>query len=132
SEGPTVTLGDQLNINKFAKANVKFKEESKVVELAKQELQNLEDAENDLMLLDDEDGLHPYLLGEVFVHLPAEEVTERLERKKLDLQQKCREHEERAASLRGEMAHLKKVLYDKFGDRINLDENPPAGAQRAG
>lgn len=43
------------------------------------ELQNLEDAETDIMMLIDEDERIPYRIGEVFVHLTQDEVQERLE-----------------------------------------------------
>ncbi len=42
------------------------------------EAEDLEEAGNELMLLDDE--AVPYVVGECFVHLPKEEVEEKLER----------------------------------------------------
>ena len=77
-----VTFEDQKRINTFSKLTSVLNDlEAKAGE-HKRKLQTLEDAEGDIMMLDDEDSRVPYRIGEVFMHLSQEEAQERLEQDK--------------------------------------------------
>ncbi|MCO5561114.1 hypothetical protein L7F22_014735 [Adiantum nelumboides] len=84
-------------------------------------LENLEDASNELILTDED--VVRYQLGEVFCHLPKDEVEERLEALKEENQKELERLEEEKDGVLKQMANLKTILYGKFKDSINLEED---------
>ncbi|GAA5861179.1 hypothetical protein JCM1840_003106 [Sporobolomyces johnsonii] len=115
-----VTLADQQNINAFSRLNSRIDEiHDELEQLAKQK-EDLEEVETEMELIDDDETVM-YKLDSTFLHLPASEVlallqtsldkvrteVDRLEQEK----QKCDEG----------MEALKKELYAKFGNSINLE-----------
>lgn len=82
---------------------------------------NLEDAGNELILTDED--VVRFQIGEVFAHVPREEVEERIEQMKEVTAQKLGKLEEEKESVLAQMAELKKILYAKFKDSINLEED---------
>lgn len=74
------------------------------------------------MILSDEDVLR-FQIGEVFAHVPREEVESRLEKMKEDAAKELQRLEEEKESVLAQMAELKKILYGKFKDSINLEED---------
>ncbi|KAK2076033.1 hypothetical protein QBZ16_001369 [Prototheca wickerhamii] len=82
--------------------------------------EDFEEAENELMLADEEQV--PYFVGECFFHLDKEQAEERL-------QQATEKGAAQVEALQKERAHiqasrdeLKTVLYGRFGSNINLEE----------
>jgi chaperonin cofactor prefoldin len=67
-----VTWEDQQNINLFGRINSKFHELEDEIKAKKDMAENLEDASNELILADEEEMR--YQVGEVFRHMPKEEV----------------------------------------------------------
>jgi prefoldin subunit 4 len=82
--------------------------------------ENLDDAGNEL-ILSDEDVVR-FQIGEVFAHMPRDDVETRLEQMKEDAAKKLERLEEKE-SMVAQMAELKKILYGKFKDAINLEED---------
>lgn len=82
---------------------------------------NLEDASNELILTDEE--VIRFQIGEVFAHVPKDEVENRIEQIKEVTSQKLEKLEEEKESVLAQMAELKKILYAKFNDSINLEED---------
>lgn len=82
--------------------------------------ENLEDASNELILTDEE--IIRFQIGEVFAHVPKEEVETRLEEMKEAATKDLEKLEEEKESIVAQMTELKKILYGKFGDSINLEE----------
>lgn len=80
----------------------------------------MEDAGNEL-ILSDEDVVR-FQIGEVFAHVPTEEVETRLEEMKEATAKNLEKLEEEKVSIVSQMDALKKILYGKFGDSINLEE----------
>ncbi|KMT13618.1 hypothetical protein BVRB_4g082190 [Beta vulgaris subsp. vulgaris] len=115
-----VTWEDQQNINKFSKLNNRFHELEDEIKFAKDKCENLEDAGNEL-ILSDEDVVR-FQIGEVFAHVPTEEVETRLEEMKEATAKNLEKLEEEKVSIVSQMDALKKILYGKFGDSINLEE----------
>eukprot|EP01018_Ginkgo_biloba_P025392 Gb_18455 [translate_table: standard] len=89
--------------------------------LAMEMTENLEDASNELILADEE--IVRFQLGEVFSHMPKEEVESRLDSLKEETMKELEKLEEEKESVLAQMAELKKILYGKFKDSINLEED---------
>ncbi|CAI0433894.1 unnamed protein product, partial [Linum tenue] len=83
--------------------------------------ENLEDAGNELILTDEE--VVRFQIGEVFAHVPRDEVETRIEEMKELTTKNLERLEQEKVSILSQMAELKKVLYAKFGDSINLEED---------
>ncbi|XP_060560503.1 prefoldin subunit 4-like [Ruditapes philippinarum] len=117
-----VTFEDQQKINKFARNNSKLQDIKEELKAKKKELENLEFAEEELMMLESDDSLIPYQVGEVFISVDSDETNSMLEKAK----QATREHmetlEKRATEHKKTLQDLKVQLYAKFGTNINLEE----------
>lgn len=85
-----------------------------------EEAESLEDASNEIMLLDETELR--CMWGEVFLHMPKDSLEEELERRKEAVQNSRGELEAEKEAVTSKMAELKKVLYAKFKDSINLEE----------
>ena len=83
--------------------------------------ENLEDASNELILSDED--IMRFQIGEVFTHIPREDVEERLENMKEDAAKQLEKLEREKESVQAQMADLKTILYGKFKDSINLEED---------
>ena len=83
--------------------------------------ENLEDASNELILTDEE--AVRFQIGEVFAHGPKDEVESRIEQMKEVTTKNFEKLEEEKDSVLAQMAELKKILYAKFKDSINLEED---------
>ena len=62
-------------------------------------------------------------IGEGFVTLPRESAIERVEKLQAKLDQKSEKIESDIASIKKELAALKVILYAKFKNSINLEED---------
>lgn len=82
---------------------------------------NLEDASNELILTDEE--VVRFQIGEVFAHVPKEEVESRIEQMKEATSKNLEKLEGEKDAILAQMAELKKILYGKFNDSINLEED---------
>ncbi|CAM8925921.1 unnamed protein product [Rhodiola kirilowii] len=116
-----VTWEDQQNINKFGRLNNRFHDLEDEIKLAKEVNESLEDAGNELILADEE--VIRFQIGEVFVHLSNDEVETRIEKMKEETSKNLEKLEEEKESIISQMAELKKILYGKFKDSINLEED---------
>ncbi|KAL1350658.1 hypothetical protein HN51_014684 [Arachis hypogaea] len=116
-----VTWEDQQNINKFGRLNNRFHELEDEIRIAKETNENLEDASNELILTDED--VVRFQIGEVFAHVPKDEVENRIENMKEVTSQKLTKLDEEKQSVVAQMAELKKILYGKFKDSINLEED---------
>ncbi|XP_072223198.1 prefoldin subunit 4 [Leuresthes tenuis] len=120
-EDVTVTFEDQQKINKFARNTSRMTELKNEIESKRKTLQNLQDASDDLMMLDDDSLLIPYQIGGVFVSHSQEETQEMLEAAKEALEQEVKGFEERVSAIQQVLGDLKIHLYAKFGNNINLE-----------
>eukprot|EP00246_Nothoceros_aenigmaticus_P017285 TRINITY_DN8353_c0_g1_i2.p1 TRINITY_DN8353_c0_g1~~TRINITY_DN8353_c0_g1_i2.p1 ORF type:complete len:127 (-),score=38.95 TRINITY_DN8353_c0_g1_i2:356-736(-) len=116
-----VTWEDQQNINSFGRLNSKFHELEDEIKIKKDMEEDLEDAGNELILSDDD--VVRYQIGEVFSHLSKDEVETRLETLKEETTKELARLEEEKETVLEKMAGLKKILYGKFKDSINLEED---------
>ncbi|XP_072917727.1 prefoldin subunit 4 isoform X1 [Hemitrygon akajei] len=120
-EDVNVTFEDQQKINKFARNNNKLIELREEIELKKKQLQNLEDASDDIMMLDEDAVLVPYQIGEVFISHSQDETQEMLEAAKQSLQDEIQALQSRVEAIQQVLSDLKVQLYAKFGNNINLE-----------
>ncbi|GAB6025776.1 hypothetical protein CHUAL_011757 [Chamberlinius hualienensis] len=116
-----ITYEDQQKINKFARQNAKLDDLKEELKSKQKQLQNLEDASSDLLMVENEDEAIPYQLGEVFVNQSLESTQQLLEETKSNLQSEITSLEEQCDVIKGIMSDLKVQLYAKFGNNINLD-----------
>lgn len=116
-----VTWEDQQNINKFSKLNNRFHELEDEIKFAKETNDNLEDAGNELILTDED--IVRFQIGEVFAHVPREEVEIRIEEMKEVNSKTLEKLEKEKETVLAQMNELKKILYGKFRDSINLEED---------
>ncbi|KZC08337.1 Prefoldin subunit 4 [Dufourea novaeangliae] len=94
-----------------------LKEELKVKQ---NELKNLEDACDEIILLDD-DAKIPYYIGEVFIYEDLEKTQGYLDDIKEKKKKEISTLESKCGDLKNIISDLKTQLYAKFGTRINLD-----------
>lgn len=129
--------------------NLKINELKARLAAKKRAVEDLEEAENELMLLDDESV--PFVVGECIAHLPKEEVEERLQNCKFlscylllailrildltrldlilirntvqeDTKREQSEIQAQVEKIASQMEEYKSILYAKFGNSINLEE----------
>ncbi|XP_058143233.1 prefoldin subunit 4 isoform X1 [Dasypus novemcinctus] len=121
AEDVNVTFEDQQKINKFARNTSRITELKEEIEVKKKQLQNLEDACDDILLAEDDCLMIPYQIGDVFISHSQEETQEMLEEAKKNLQEEIDALESRVESIQRVLADLKVQLYAKFGSNINLE-----------
>ncbi|XP_056005938.1 prefoldin subunit 4-like [Ostrea edulis] len=114
-----VTYDDQQKINKFARNNAKLQDLKDELDNKKKELQNLEDAGDEMLMVDD--AIVPYQIGEVFVSLEVESANEMLEKAKENTQGEIKVLEQKCESIQTLLQDLKVKLYAKFGNNIKLE-----------
>merc|ERR1712045_834412 len=118
-----ILLEDQQKINQFARLNNRLEELKDDIKSKKTEIQTLEDAGTDMMMLEDDDEKIPYQIGEVFVEMTQDEVQETLDKTKETLEEEVTKLEEKANEIKSQMSDLKTHLYAKFGNAINLEND---------
>nr|CAG4636677.1 EOG090X0JBP [Eubosmina coregoni]SVE70187.1 EOG090X0JBP [Eubosmina coregoni] len=116
-----ITLEDQQKINRFARQNAKWEDLKDDLKSKQGDLQNLEDASDDLLMVEDESVPIPFVVGEVFVHLNMEETKEKLEEAKNKVKKDIENIEAECTNIKAIMSDLKTQLYAKFGTSINLE-----------
>lgn len=113
---------DQSKINKFAINNTKLHEFQDDLAEKKKQLQNINEAIEELVLFDDTEMI-PFQYGEVFTHLSVQDANSELEKAKSDIEKEISNLDEKVSSTKKLLTELKTQLYAKFGSKINLEEN---------
>merc|ERR1719313_754908 len=114
-----VTKEDQLMINSFNRANNRKHELLELIKKQKEQLSNLEDAQTELMLLDDHESFM-FAIGDEFVR--HDNIDEQLEALIESGNAKVAKYEGELKDKLKAMDELKTKLYAKFGNSINLEE----------
>ena len=115
-----ITYEDQQKINKFARHNAKMEDLKEELKIKQNDLKNLEDACDEITLLDD-DAKIPYYIGEVFIYEDLEKTQNYLDEIKDKKKKEIANLESKCADLKTVISDLKTQLYAKFGSRINLE-----------
>mmetsp|Transcript_40962 Transcript_40962/g.49713 ORF Transcript_40962/g.49713 Transcript_40962/m.49713 type:complete len:126 (+) Transcript_40962:175-552(+) len=116
----SVTWDDQQNINQFGKLNNRLHELKAEVLSHQKTAEDYEEASNELMITDEEEVM--YVLGECFAIMPNDDAETRLQEELDKTQEKISALHDEESDIKSQMEALKKVLYGKFGDSINLEE----------
>ncbi|CAI2350448.1 unnamed protein product [Caenorhabditis sp. 36 PRJEB53466] len=117
-----VTAEDQALLNKFARSFQVQTQLKTDLENAKTQVENISEANDEILMLDDEDAASiPCRIGTSFVHFNGDSLTEHLEGKKAEAESVVAQKSVELEAITAEMERIKKVLYAKFGDQINLD-----------
>lgn len=111
---------DQQRINKFS--TLIFKKDAKLESLKKLKIEKeyLDDLGLEIELLDEDEKIQ-YKIGEVFIFMKVEEAIKKIEEEDEKLTTKINECEEEIDALEVTLNDLKKHLYAKFGNNINLE-----------
>lgn len=115
-----VKYEDQQNINVFNRLNQRMHEVEAELAAKKSLEENIDDADNELMLADDEEVR--FVIGECFFRFGMDEGQERLSAEAVSVKAATAELDAEMESVKGKMKDLKTVLYGKFGSAINLEE----------
>ncbi|CAO3620909.1 unnamed protein product [Cunninghamella blakesleeana] len=117
-----VSWTNQQQINSFSKLNSKIDDLEEQYAKLKQEKEYLDDVGMELELAD-EDELVRHKVGDAFVHVPVSEAIERVEKESSKLGLELEDLESQINSTQDQMTGLKKNLYAKFGNAINLEKD---------
>eukprot|EP00891_Asterochloris_glomerata_P005893 jgi/Astpho2/5893/fgenesh1_pg.00080_%23_108_t len=115
-----VTQEDQHKINAFGRLNVRMHELKNAITTTQGEIEALEDAANELMLADEEQAR--YGIGDCFLAATPDEAEAFVQEASDKSSEELQELTEELAKIQESMADLKKDLYAKLGDSINLEE----------
>lgn len=111
---------DQQRINSFSKLVGRLETYAEKLKAQKQEKEYYDDVAMELELVDEDDMIQ-YKIGDAFVYLKQSEVMERLESDSEGVDKELAETQEKHDKTIAEMDELKKLLYAKFGNAINLE-----------
>nr|CAD2189338.1 unnamed protein product [Meloidogyne enterolobii] len=111
------TAEDQQQINKFARLHKSYLENKDQLAFLQNTAQNLTDAENEIMLMED---------GQLNVPI-LDKINLMLEERKEYIQQQIDSLGEKIICLEAEMKDLRAILYAKFGDNIQLEDEQNNG-----
>ncbi|KAI0233962.1 Prefoldin subunit 4 [Lamellibrachia satsuma] len=116
-----ITFEDQQQINTFARHNARLQDIKEELTAKQKELQNLEDAADELLMLEDEDAAIPYQVGEVFINSSVDDTNKMLDEAKEMQHSEIAGLEKKAEQHKQVLNDLKVKLYAKFGSSINLE-----------
>ncbi|KAF7722947.1 hypothetical protein EC973_002580 [Apophysomyces ossiformis] len=117
-----VTWKDQQLINEFSKLNANIDDLEEQYEKMKQEKEYLDDVSMELELAD-EDELVRHKVGDTFVHVPVSHALERVAKESEKIGLDLEAIQSNIDSVHSKMDELKKSLYAKFGNAINLEKD---------
>jgi len=114
-----VRLQDQEKINEFGKLNNRLMEITAEMKQSKTDLELLQDASGDLEMLID--GNASLLIGEAFIEVNEDYANEYLSKKIKIIEDRMSSFESETKTINTRQAELKKDLYARFGDAIQLE-----------
>ncbi|CAD5117898.1 DgyrCDS6643 [Dimorphilus gyrociliatus] len=117
-----VTYEDQQKINTFARYNMKSTDLKEELAEKEKELTNLNDASDEILMLDDDVPI-PYQVGEVFVVGDKDESERVIEKEKENIEKVVSNLKKKIEEYQGLMSKLKVDLYARFGNSINLESD---------
>ncbi|KAJ2161741.1 hypothetical protein GGF46_001245 [Coemansia sp. RSA 552] len=117
-----VTWEDQKQINEFSRLNARLETLEEEYRNQKEEMEYLDDLSMEVELMDEDEKV-PYRIGDAFVLVSLEAAQERVEKSKDKIDQHVADLDKQIAGTQDQMEVLKKSLYAKFGQAINLERN---------
>ena len=113
---------DQEAINEFGRLNNRVSELRDELKLVEKELTAYEDAEEEVMLIDEGTDALKLTMGDCFLDVEEEDIESELERLKEVAQGKKDKYVSEIATCESRQSELKTQLYGRFGKTINLEE----------
>ena len=113
---------DQEAINEFGRLNNRVSELRDELKLVEKELTAYEDAEEEVMLIDEGTEALKLTMGDCFLDVEEEDIETELERLKEIAQGKKDKYISEIATCESRQGELKTQLYGRFGKTINLEE----------
>ncbi|KAI9473439.1 MAG: Prefoldin subunit-domain-containing protein [Benjaminiella poitrasii] len=117
-----VTWVDQERINEFSRYNAKIDDLEEQYKKLKQEKEYLDDVAMELELADEDEAVR-YKVGDAFIHVSASEAIEKVEKDSEKLGAATEDIKQQIDGVYEKMEGLKKELYAKFGNAINLEKD---------
>ncbi|XP_049290496.1 probable prefoldin subunit 4 [Anopheles funestus] len=117
-----ITFEDQMKINKFANYNAKVEDLKEELRIKQNELKNLEEAGDEIELLDDDVQI-PFLMGDVFLSHDQAKTLELLAEAKERKKKEINNIQQTNRDLQQKMGDLKGYLYGRFGSNIHLEND---------
>ncbi|KAJ2712676.1 hypothetical protein H4R19_002636 [Coemansia spiralis] len=117
-----VTWEDQQRINGFSKLNARYERLDDEYKRQKEEDEYLDDLVMDMELLDDDEPVL-YKIGDVFIKMTLEDAQARVQEDKSRISQRVGDLDSELGTIQAKMDDLKKALYAKFGQAINLEKS---------
>ncbi|KAF9364140.1 hypothetical protein BGX34_002408 [Mortierella sp. NVP85] len=117
-----VTWQDQENINNFSKYNTVLQDLEESYQVKKTEKEYLDDLASELELVDEDEPVK-YRIGEAFVSLSLEAAQERITKSQGELEEEIEALKVKIDETTEKMDELKKQLYARFGNSINLEKD---------
>eukprot|EP01035_Chromulina_nebulosa_P023230 gene23230-30112_t len=114
-----VRYEDQEKINEFGKLNNRLLEIRAELKQSKTDIETLDDATTELAMVGK--GKVMLLIGENFMEVTEEFAEEYCEKKTKKLQSRIEQLDNEEQSIVSRQEELKKILYGRFGDSINLE-----------
>mmetsp|Transcript_20539 Transcript_20539/g.30598 ORF Transcript_20539/g.30598 Transcript_20539/m.30598 type:complete len:127 (+) Transcript_20539:80-460(+) len=116
-----VAKEDQQNINKFSRLNLRYDELDEDLVKIKKDIQNYKDATEEVEGCMQDDGLL-LKIGEAYVKSEEDDVLAKLEALRENSEKELNSKTDEIEEVKTEMDKLKKLLYAKFGNSINLEK----------
>ncbi|KAJ2357190.1 hypothetical protein IWW50_002021 [Coemansia erecta] len=117
-----VTWKDQQKINQFSKLNIRVENLEEDYKKQKEEKEYLDDLAMEIELVDEDEPIF-YKVGDAFIQLPLDKAQARVEKAKEDIEEHIEKLDSQISAIQSEMDELKKTLYGKFGQAINLEKS---------
>lgn len=115
-----VTLADQKKINKFSTLINQRDELDAQLTKYKTEKEYFDDLGLEIELLDEDEKIQ-YKVGDAFVFLPVLTAVDKIEKENDELDTRILKLDDEIEAIDDQLAELKKELYAKFGNNINLE-----------
>uniref|UniRef100_A0AAV1T454 Prefoldin subunit 4 n=1 Tax=Peronospora matthiolae TaxID=2874970 RepID=A0AAV1T454_9STRA len=112
---------DQLRINEFGRNNAQLHDVRDQKKALKETLDTLDDASTDVMM--GEGDAVQLLIGESFVETSEEAAQEYIEKRVEEAKEELHKLEAVESQLEARQDELKKLLYSRFGQSINLEDS---------
>ncbi|KAL0470293.1 Prefoldin subunit domain-containing protein [Neurospora intermedia] len=112
---------DQDKINRFSRLHQRELALEEELKNKNKEKEELDDLETELELVEDEEELVQYKIGDSFFHIPLEQAKEMLGIAAAKLIKEIEALDDKLETIRKEMTGLKVELYARFGKTINLE-----------
>ncbi|KAK3344799.1 Prefoldin subunit-domain-containing protein [Neurospora tetraspora] len=112
---------DQDKINRFSRLHQRELGIEEELKNKHKEKEELDDLDTELELVEDEEELVQYKIGDSFFHIPHEQAKEMLGIAAAKLEKEIEDLEDKLETIRKEMTGLKVDLYARFGKTINLE-----------